>query len=440
MFGMDGTLTRHEASVLPDAVFGAEPSPALVAFLSVVDPRELSGHDQVKVLRAHQRLISHFQAKFYEDLAALADVMFEFDDDWELATEATAMELRAALRLTRRMADIELDLAEALVHRLPRVGRALQTGQIDLRRARVLVAGTEHLDQTQAREVVDQLIDRAGELTTGELRARVRSACTATAPEAANARYRTAHEERSIHVEPTVAGTADIHLTGAAPDKAAAAASARIDQIAKSLHSPGETRTMDQLRADIAIDLLCGTGAYQTTSQSNVTVHVDLDTLARLTEMPGELSGYGPVIADIARQTAEQTRSSFRFRVTDADTGQPVAMGITRKRRHNAHQRRQVELRDIVCAFPGCRMPSTECDIDHVETWADTGVTTIEGSAPACRHDHASPSARLEILRISAQRHAFDWEYTRTAGGDYLWRSRLGHLYTKSGRPPPEPD
>jgi hypothetical protein len=185
MFGMDGTLTRHEASVLPDAVFGAEPSPALVAFLSVVDPNELSGHDQVKVLRAHQRLISHFQAKFYEDLAALADVMFEFDDDWELATEATAMELRAALRLTRRMADIELDLAEALVHRLPRVGRALQTGQIDLRRARVLVAGTEHLDQTQAREVVDQMIDRAGELTTGELRARVRRACIATDPEEA---------------------------------------------------------------------------------------------------------------------------------------------------------------------------------------------------------------------------------------------------------------
>jgi hypothetical protein len=184
---------------------------------------------------------------------------------------------------------------------------------------------------------------------------------------------------------------------------------------------------MDQLRADIAIDLLCGTGAYKTTSQSNVTVHVDLDTLARLTEMPGELSGYGPVIADIARQTAEQTRSSLRFRVTDADTGQPVAMGITRKRRHNAHQRRQVELRDIVCAFPGCRMPSTKCDIDHVETWADMGVTTIEGSAPACRHDHVG-------------RHAFDWEYTRTAGGDYLWRSRLGHLYTKSGRPPPEPD
>lgn len=415
---------RHRKSVLPRSVFEGEPGPELAAFLSVVDAKELSGHDQILVLRAHQRMASHYQAKFYSDVAALTDVMVEFDQDMELATHAAAMELRAALRLTRRMAEMEIDFAQELVHRLPQVAEALEAGRIDVRRAKVLVNGTIHVTEAQARQVVDELLDRAGQLTTGELRAKVAKLCLSVEPEEARQRYALALDERRLVKQPTLAGTANIMLTDIAPDKAAMAFD-RINTLAKSLHISGEPRTMDQLRADIALDLLSGSPTHQNAKGGTVNIHVDLETLARLTDDPGELAGFGPVVADIARQVAEDHQNAeWRFRVTDPATGQPIHMGATRQRRHTADQRRRVELRDLVCATPGCRMPAVECDIDHIKPWAETGRTSVEDSAPGCRHDHVG-------------RHMFGWTYRPIPGGDYLWTSRLGHTYTTSGRPPP---
>jgi hypothetical protein len=96
-----------------------------------------------------------------------------------------------------------------------------------------------------------------------------------------------------------------------------------------------------------------------------VDIRVDLETLTRLTDDPGELAGYGPVIADIARQVAEQQpNAEWRWTVTSPDTGQVLHDGITR-RRPTTGQRRHVENRNRTCIFPGCRMPATDCDLDH---------------------------------------------------------------------------
>ncbi len=418
--------SQHTKSVLPRAVFEGSPGPELAAFLSVVDPSQLSGHDQVLVLRAHQRMASHYQAKFYSNIAALTDAMLDFDEDVELATHAAAMEVRAALRLTRRMAEMEIDFAQELVHRLPHVAQALEAGHIDVRRARVLVNGTIHLDEPRARQVVDQLLDRAGQLTTGELRAKVARLCLSIEPEKAKRRYEHAVDERRLVTQPTLDGTANLMLTDIAPDRAATAFD-RINRLARSLHVSGESRTMDQIRADIALDLLLGGSTYQRAKGGTVNIHVDLTTLVELADEPGELAGFGPIVADIARQVADDQRDSeWRFKVTDSTTGMPVHVGTTR-RRPSAGQSRHVELRDLTCIAPGCRMPATECDLDHTELWSETGRTNIESLAPLCRHDHVG-------------RHEFGWTYQPIAGGDYLWTGRLGHTYTTSGRPPPRID
>ncbi|MEX1038414.1 MAG: DUF222 domain-containing protein [Acidimicrobiia bacterium] len=416
--------SAHRTTAFPVGLLDREPGPELAAFLSVVDPAELSGYDQVLVLQAHQKMASHYAARTYQNIAELADLMVELDGELEIGLDAAAMELRAALRLTRRMAEVEIDFAHVLKHRLPDVGNALWSGEIDVRRARVLVNGTEHLTEGQARQVVEKVIGQAGQLTTGELRAKVQKLCLEIEPEAARKRYESAHDDRRLVREPTLDGTATLILSDISPVKASAALD-RINSIAESLRVPGETRTMDQLRADIALDLLSGSSAHQTKRKGTVNLHVDLDTLAGLADHPGELAGFGPVIADIARQVAaERTDAKWRFRVTDPETGMPVHIGTTR-RRADAGQQRHVELRDLICAFPGCRMPATECDLDHTKTWAETRKTNVNDLAPACRHDHVGL-------------HQFDWIYRRIPGGDYLWISRLGHRYTKSGRPPPK--
>ncbi len=49
-------------------------------------------------------------------------------------------------------------------------------------------------------------------------------------------------------------------------------------------------------------------------------ISVDLETLTRLANHPGDLAGYGPVIADLARQVTDQNRNGvWEFVVTDPD-------------------------------------------------------------------------------------------------------------------------
>lgn len=398
--------------------------PALAAIMSAVSPASVSGHDRVTMLRIHQRLASYFEAKALEDVASISDALVDAcEGDVETAQEAAAMELRAALRLTRRSADLKLELAHEVTNRLPSVGRAMARGELDVARARVLAHGTCHLTEDQARKVVEKVVGTAGQLTTGQLAAKVRRLAMAVEPEEAEQRYQTAVEQRRVVRESTVDGTAHLLILDAAPNRVGEAFN-RINHIAKALCSPGETRTLDQIRTDVVLDLLTGRSDYKTTGRGTVNIHVDLDTLTRLADSPGDLAGFGPVVADIARQvTAEQQDSEWRFRVTDPETGLPIHIGTT-NRRANRPQERHVKLRDLTCITPGCRMPAAECDLDHTTPWVQLRRTSVDGLAPLCRHDHVG-------------KHKFGWTYRPIPGGDYLWTSRLGHTYTTSGRPPP---
>jgi hypothetical protein len=122
-----------------------EPGRALGAILSTIDVSSVSGGARVSVLRARQRQASHYEAAVYGDMAAISDYMLELGDDLPCAEESAALEIRAALRMTRRAADTELGLAQDFRHRLPAVGRALARGDIDGRRARAIAYGTSHI-------------------------------------------------------------------------------------------------------------------------------------------------------------------------------------------------------------------------------------------------------------------------------------------------------
>jgi hypothetical protein len=195
-------------------------------------------------------------------------------------------------------------------------------------------------------------------------------------------------------------------------------------------HRPGpglktadETRTLDQIRADVFLDLLDGKHHARDRRRGTVDIQVDLTTLARLSEDPGELAGYGPVIADIARQVAEnQPGAEWRWTLTHPDTGLVIDNGTTRRRPTTA-QRRHVEARHRTCVFPGCRMPAINCDLDHRQPWAHGGPTNTGNLAPLCRHHHNI-------------RHHGLWTHQALPNGDHLWTSRLGHTYTTSGLPP----
>ena len=407
---------------IPQGLDEMEPGPVLATYLASIDVATLSGYDRIVVMRAHKKIASHYEAQVYQDMTAVADYYVETGEaDPEYAPEAAAAEVRAALTLTARAADVEMAFAVMLRSRLPRVFTLLMSGEIDVRKARAIDFATSHVSDEVARAAFDRVAEAAGSLTTGQLRARLQKLCIAADPEGAARRYESAIELRKVTTEVTPDGTVDLVTSDIAPHKAAAA-TRNINAIARSLKRNGETRTMDQLRADVAMDLLTG-AAGSSTKRGMVEVRVDLDTLCHLNDHPGDLDGYGPVIADIARQvTDQQGDAEWRFTVADTETNAPLMTGIT-SRRPNAALRRHLESRNPTCVFPGCRHPSTDCDIDHTTPWSEGGLTEPGATAPLCRRDHVI-------------RHAAAWTYIHLANARYRWTSPLGHTYITGADPP----
>lgn len=414
-------MFESAAAVAPEGLGELAPGPMLADFVSVTDTGDLSGHDRVLVLVACQRLVSHYQAEVYRHMAALPDAYGDLSDDPEVVFDAAATEIRCALQLTRRAADTELGVAVELAERLPAIWELLGSGRIDPRRARAILYHTTHLETETARAVVAAILEDAPRWTTGQIAARIRRLAIELDPESAKERHERAVEQRRMVLEPTPDGTADLHLLDLSPDRAQAALN-HIDTLAKELRGAGETRTIDQLRADVALDLLTGTStSVKGSSRGVIELRTDLTTLAELNDHPADLGGYGPVIADIARRVADQAPDT-EWRYTITQNGQPIGGGTTR-RRPTASQRREVTTRYPTCVFPGCRMPATACDLDHITPHTQGGATHPQGLGPNCRHDHHI-------------RHQAGWTYIRLPNGNHQWTSPLNHTYTTSRLPP----
>ena len=428
---VDSPAGLDSAQWIPADLDELVPGPVLAAFMSGVDVNRLSGEERVVVLRTHQRLASHFTAKAYEDMVAIADALEASEGGGRMSgVEFAEAEVRAALSLTRRAAQCEMAFALDLQARLPLVADLLCRGRIDVRRAKAIDNATVHLTDEAAQAVVARIAEAAPNLTTGQLRARIGKLAIQVDPDEADKRFTQSSDGRRVYMEPTINGTANLYAFGLSPDKVGAVTN-RINTMALSIKRTGENRTMDQIRADVFLDLLLGADPKPTSTgtgersarRGTVDIRVDLDTLAGLTDHPGELGGYGPVIADIARQVADtQHDAEWRFTVVDTPTGQPIHTGIT-KRRPSASQRRHVESRNPTCVFPGCRMPSTQCDLDHRVMFKDGGPTTVDNLTPLCRHDH----------RI---RHEAQWKHEALADGSHQWTTALGRTYLTTSDPP----
>jgi len=402
---------------IPPDLDDLEAGPELGGVLACIDVIDVAPEDRITILRSEQRMESYYQARKYHTMAAVVAVMEDVLPEYRF--ESAAAEIGTALRLTRQASDIEVAFALELERRLPTVWEALVRGIIDLRRAKTFSRCTAHLEDRAARTVVERVIDHAGRLTTGQLKTRLDRVAMEIDPAAAADRYQHRVKDRRMVLEATDAGTANLLGLDLVVDRAVLA-SRRVNQIALSLNTKDEPRTMDQLRADVYLDLLLG---EVTPNNAVMHLHSDLDTLTALAAHPGELSGYGPVVADIARQVAQDHEAAeWRYVITDTATGHMVHEGAT-NRRPNAGTKRRVEARDQTCVFPGCRMPSADCDLDHNQRWVDGGSTCECNLHPLCRFHH-------QIKDI------LGWTYQALPDGDYLWTTKLGHNYTTSGRSP----
>jgi hypothetical protein len=403
------------------------PGAGLAAVLARVDRSVLNGFELVEVAKATARQVAHYQAEL---LATVRESAYCPPGDETSPPERTdrpqeyaADEVRFALTLTRRAADTLMGMAYRLVECVPAAQEALRCGRIDLARARVLVEETASLPEAAARQVVNLVLPAADGLTTGQLRARLRRLVITADPDAAARRQREALTRRRVEHGLDHDGTATLAGCQLPPDRAAAAA-ARLDALARAVKQAGDARTLDELRADLFLDILDGrhTPSAPPAPTGGVEVVVPLTTLIGLSEEPGEIKGWGPVLAEVARKvTDRQYDRSWRFTVTDG-SGAVRAHGPLR-RRPTAGDAALVRARDRTCRAPGCRTPAHQSDLDHTLAWEDGGPTTPANLGVLCRHCHG-------------YKHSDGVALVQPTPGTFVWRTRLGHTYT-TGPPPP---
>lgn len=409
--------TELEVAGIPRGLDAIEPGPQLAAILSTIDVDRLSGRDAVLFARAQQRQISHEQARQYQALSRVGD-LYQETGDLDMP-EFAAVETGAALTWTRRTADREMGVAYEITKRHPALFDALSEGSIDVPKVRTILRGVGHLDADIANKTIAMVLVEAPSLTTGQIAARLRRLAIEADPETAKNAYEegVANAKVCSQLEPD--GTGTMISTGMeAADLALA--SSNIDRLARQMREQGDDRPIDKLRAVAFARLLRGE-AGANPQRGHVKIIGDLATLADLDELPGDLSGYGPIAADILRQIAKQQREGlWSYEITDPETGE-VYVGTT-SRRPTVHQKRQIAARYPTCIHPTCRRPVAQCDVDHTEDRVKGGLTTLCNLAPLCRYHHRN-------------KHKTRWTYRRVADGTIEWTSQFGLTYLT--HPPP---
>ena len=189
---------------------------------------------------------------------ACADGQSGAESDFpEVISPFASYELALALTLTGRSADAHLGFAIDMATKLPKTAAALEAGEIDIVRARIIAEATNVLSKEHTAAVEDLIFPRAGQQTSGQLRAALARAVLSADPDAARRRREEAQRDARVLRWREDAGTAA--LCGRdLPSAEVLAADQRISARARELKSAGIKGTMDELRARAYLDFLLG--------------------------------------------------------------------------------------------------------------------------------------------------------------------------------------
>lgn len=321
-------------------------------------------------------------------------------------------ELAVALSISPTSAHNRIVAARDLLEH-PQLLAYVESGGCSPWAARVLVLEVTALEGAQARDVVEDVVERMRRRhrtgrrrwTPAEIRRAARSARLRLHPESEEQVRHAAWQARRVEVHPGADGTAFLQAHLDATD--ALRIHRRLTALARGLDDPD--RTMDQKRADLLADVLLagGPGAPGPSPMSasttdgdpsavsdpavqspdprpEICVLVTLDTLLGLADGAAEVPGLGPIPADLARALAAD--GAWRAWITDPAVGTVVATG-SRRYTPGAALARLIRAREPVCRMPGCRRGALACDLDHTIPWP-RGQTSAENLGPLCRRHH----------------------------------------------------
>jgi Domain of unknown function (DUF222) len=299
--------------------------------------------------------------------------------------EFTGRELGPVLGVSAGEAEELLDLAWNLEVNLPGTKTAFRAGIVSRDKAAVIASAVAVLDPGEARAAEAMVLDRAGSLTPGGLRAAIGRAVMEVNPD--KARKRREHMAKRTRVERWAEPSGNAGLAGRElPPAEVLAADQRVTAWAQQLRKAGLEGGMDALRARAYLDILLGidsrplgvspdrarsgdgtggrssdgtggrphgpepggsgprapripapagplAGVIPPGFAGRVTLTVPAATLLDRAGRPAELAGIGPIDPDLARDlaaaAARNPRSTWCVTVTDSQ-GHAIGHGCAR--------------------------------------------------------------------------------------------------------------
>ena len=366
----------------------------LAGLLESVEVADASDVALVNTVTAWQQVISMAQA-------AQAVAVREMEARTTDALAKVSDELACALACTGRLAQDLFLRASAVAHH-PALADAWAAGALDARKVDVIVAEVRSAEPGTAAVVVADAIARAQDLTAPQLARHVRAAVIGA--DAAAAERRRVKERADRWVSLGLAEDGMAFFTAYLPAEHATAVFTAVDALAGHAGVDGDTRTVDQRRADAFADVFTGILDRQATPDGTalptrhgqrvaLQVAVAASTLLGLDDNPAVLESYGPISAQVARELAQD--ATWRRVLTDP-AGQVCSVGATTYR-PGADLTRTVVARDVTCTFPGCRQPGSRCEIDHRVPYDATRSPAEDAHDPQtceanlhclCKHHH----------------------------------------------------
>jgi hypothetical protein len=370
-----------------------------------------------------------------EQMGAIARVLDEarrHPEIWvDLDDEPSKREL--AIALDAAVADIAMRLsiaegtvvalahqADVLRQRAPQTWAAFRQGEISTVNARNVAAT---LDSLPVNPATDAALDgKALEwavLPPARFKGRMHTLRERLHPISLTERHAEAAKGRRMWRENDRDGMAWLGVQVTAPD--AEMSWQRVDTMARHLaDQPGETRTLDQIRADVVADLLTGRLDPATAPRATVGVLIPMMSLLGLSDEPATLDGYGPIDAETARKLTKHAPSFYRILTHPVSS---TILDVDRTSyRPPADLKRWLALRDGTCRFFGCGRTARNCDVDHTKGWAQGGPTSATNLAHLSKRHHT--------VKTESR-----WKVDHGPGGILTWTSPTGAIRTTD--PPP---
>ncbi len=405
---------RESANAVLESAVAAEPGARVIELLADFDPGRLDDAGRLLLLRALERQCRWLTALQQRAMAAFAGPDPGPDeDDW------LCHEVGAALALAPGTAQARVDVARALAGPLTATAAALARGELTRLHAVVLVEETARLAPAIVTQVETAVLPAASRQPPGRFRRTVLRAVALADPVSVEVAHASAVADRGVrfYSEPNGMALLEARLSADGAELVYTALTSLAGRACAG--SPAiEVRRADALveLARTALDNPDLPTSHR--RRPHISVTVDLPTLLGLADKPGELAGYGPIPASVARALAAD--GDWRRMVTDPLTGALLDYGRSTYT-PPAALADFVIARDGTCRFPGCGMPAVRCDLDHEVPWEDGGGTDRDNIGPLCRRHH-----RLKT-------HT-GWRLRSNPDSSLTWTSPAGGIYTL---PPP---